>query len=64
MTPKQKKTLCRIVISFLMTVALHLIHLDGPVLFFLYLIPYLIIGHDVLRGAFLGIIQGQVFDEN
>ena len=64
MTPKQKKTLCRIVISFLMTVALHLIHPDGPVLFFLYLIPYLIIGHDVLRGAFLGIIQGQVFDEN
>ena len=64
MTPKQKKTLCRIVISFLMTVALHLIHLDGPVLFFLYLIPYLIIGYDVLRGAFLGIIQGQVFDEN
>ena len=64
MTPKQKKTLCRIVVSFLMTVALHLIHLDGPVLFFLYLIPYLIIGYDVLRGAFLGIIQGQVFDEN
>ncbi|MBR6526741.1 MAG: cadmium-translocating P-type ATPase [Lachnospiraceae bacterium] len=64
MTPKQKKTLCRIVVSFLMTVALHLIHLDGPMLFFLYLIPYLIIGYDVLRGAFLGIIQGQVFDEN
>ena len=34
MTPKQKKTLCRIVVSFLMTVALHLIHLDGPMLFF------------------------------
>ena len=64
MTPKQKKTLTRILISFALTVALHMVHLDGPLLFFLYLIPYLIIGHDVLRGAFLGIIQGQVFDEN
>lgn len=64
MSPKQKKTLTRILISFVLTLALHLIHLEGPVLFFLYLIPYLIIGYDVLRGAFLGIIQGQVFDEN
>ena len=64
MTSKQKKTLARILIAFALTVALHLVHLDGPLLFFLYLIPYLIIGYDVLRGAFLGIIQGQVFDEN
>ena len=64
MSPKQKKTLTRILISFVLTLALHLIHLEGPVLFFLYLIPYLIIGYDVLRGAVLGILQGQVFDEN
>lgn len=64
MTPKQKKTLARILISFALTVALHMIHPEGPLLLFLYLIPYLIIGYDVLRGAFLGIIQGQVFDEN
>jgi len=64
MTPKQKKSLARILIAFALTVVLHLIHLEGPLLFFLYLIPYLIIGYDVLRGAFLGILQGQVFDEN
>lgn len=64
MTPKQKKNLARILIAFALTVALHLIHLEGPLLFFLYLIPYLIIGYDVLRGAFLGLLQGQVFDEN
>ena len=64
MTPKQKKTLYRILIAAVLTVALHLVPVTGALQMILYLIPYLIIGHDVLRKAFLGILQGQVFDEN
>ncbi len=64
MTPKQKKTLYRILAAAILTVALHLVPVEGPLLLLLYLIPYLIIGYDVLRKAFLGILQGQVFDEN
>ena len=64
MTSKQKKTLYRILIAAVLTVILHLVPVTGILQLVLYLIPYLIIGYDVLRGAFLGIIQGQVFDEN
>ncbi len=64
MTPKQKKNFYRILLTAVMTVALHFIPVDGPLQLLLYLVPYLIISYDVLRGAFLGVIQGQVFDEN
>ena len=68
MTKKQKKTLNRIVIaavlSALLAVVLHFAPLPRLVQLILWLVPYYIIGHDVLRKAFLGIKGGEVFDEN
>ena len=68
MTKKQKKTLNRIVIaavlSALLAVVLHFAPLPRLVQLILWLLPYYIIGHDVLRKAFLGIKGGEVFDEN
>lgn len=65
MTKKQKKVLIRIVVSAILVVAFSLILVENPyVRLVLFLIPYLIIGYDILRKAVLGIINGQVFDEN
>ena len=68
MTKKQKKTLKRIVIaavlSALLAVVLHFAPMPRLVQLVLWLVPYYIIGHDVLRKAFLGIKGGEVFDEN
>ena len=68
MTKKQKKTLKRIilaaVLSALVAVVLHFAPLPWFVQLVLWLVPYCIIGHDVLRKAFLGIKGGEVFDEN
>ena len=68
MTKKQKKTLKRIilaaVLSALLAVVLHFAPLPWFVQLVLWLVPYYIIGHDVLRKAFLGIKGGEVFDEN
>ncbi len=64
MTKKQKKTLIRIIIAALLTVILNFIDAEGILRFILFLIPYLIIGYDILKKAFFGIISGQVFDEN
>ena len=64
MTKKQKKLLLRILMSAALLGVLHFIPSQGILRFFLYLIPYLLIGHDLLRKAFLGIRSGQVLDEN
>ena len=68
MTKKQKKTLKRIVIaavlSALVAVVLHFAPLPWFAQLVLWLVPYCIIGHDVLRKAFMGIKGGEVFDEN
>ena len=68
MNKKQKKTLQRIIIAGILTVALallfHFVTLPWFVQLILWLVPYLIIGHDVLRKAFMGIKNGEVFDEN
>ena len=68
MTKKQKKTVKRIVIaavlSALLAVVLHFAPLPRLVQLILWLVPYYIIGHDVLRKAFWGIKGGEVFDEN
>ena len=68
MTKKQKKTLKRVilaaVLSALVAVVLHFAPLPWFVQLVLWLVPYCIIGHDVLRKAFLGIKSGEVFDEN
>ncbi|MBQ9851915.1 MAG: cadmium-translocating P-type ATPase [Ruminiclostridium sp.] len=64
MTRKQKKTLRRILISAGLMVLLAFLPVTGWLRFGLYLIPYLIIGHDILRKAALGVKNRQVFDEN
>ena len=80
MTKKQKKVLRRIIISAVLLVAMAVIFtvlektgtvdLENPSIMWrcieivAYLIPYLIIGYDILKKAFLGIIHGEVFDEN
>ncbi len=64
MTKKQKKMLLRILAAAVLMVILQLLPVKGIVRFGLHLIPYLIIGWDLLRKAVLGICNGQVFDEN
>lgn len=65
MTKKQKKNLYRIISALVFYIALRIINIENPYLdFFLYLIPYLIVGYDVLKGALHGILNKQVFDEN
>ena len=64
MTKKQKKMLSRIVISAVLMIVLALLLINGIPRFFLYLVPYLIIGYDILIKAGKGILNRQVFDEN
>ncbi len=64
MTGKQKKMLWRIAASAAMLALLHFLPTEGLLRFTLYLIPYLIVGHDILRKAWKGIWNRQVFDEN
>lgn len=80
MTKKQKKVLRRIIISAVLLVAMAvtftvlektgMVDLENPSIMWrcieivAYLIPYLVIGYDILKKAFLGIIHGEVFDEN
>ena len=64
MNKKQKKMLTRIIIATVMMIGLIWIPVEGIVRFFLYMIPYLVIGYDILRKAALGIYHKQVFDEN
>ena len=64
MTKKQKKVLYRIIVTAVMMAVLFFVPVEGYVRFALYLVPYLIIGYDILRKAILGIVHGEVFDEN
>ena len=68
MSKKQKKVHIRIIISTVLLVALmitsKLVELNKWVEFVLFLVPYLIIGYDILKKAIKGIAKGQVFDEN
>lgn len=65
MTKKQKKVLARIFISAFLVLICQCIGIESPYLrLALFMIPYLIIGYDILRKAFLGVIHGEVFDEN
>ncbi len=64
MTKKQKKVLYRIITAAVLMVALHFVPVEGYPRFALYLVPYIIIGYDILRKAVLGISHGEVFDEN
>ena len=64
MNRKQRNMLTRIIIALIMTVALLFIDITGWPRLALYLVAYLIIGYDILKKAWLGIIHGRVFDEN
>lgn len=64
MNKKQKKVLYRIIIAAVLMVLLSLLSVEGYLEFVLYMVPYLVIGHDILRKAFKGIKNRQVFDEN
>ena len=64
MNKKQKKVLKRILLAVLCIGVLHFLPVDGTLKFLLYMIPYLIIGYDILIKAGKGIKNQQVFDEN
>lgn len=63
MNKKQKKNLIRIIITGILLLALHFVPVDGWIRFVLYMIPYGIIGYDILIKAGKGIINRQPFDE-
>ena len=64
MNKKQKKMLARIIISAVLIVLFSMLPIDGYVQFGLFMIPYLVIGYDILKKAWKGILNRQVFDEN
>ncbi len=64
MNKKQKKMLWRIITAAVLMVALHFVPVTGLPRFALYMVPYLIVGYDILKKAALGIWNRQVFDEN
>ena len=64
MNKKQKKMLIRIIIAAVLIVVFSLLPAEGYLRFVLFMIPYLVIGYDILKKAFKGILNKQVFDEN
>ena len=64
MNKKQKKMLIRIIISFALLIGFSFIPVEGILRFVMYLVPYLVIGYDILIKAGKGIKNRQVFDEN
>ncbi len=64
MSKKQRRMLARILVAAVLLIALNLIPVQGWLRFALYLVPYLIIGYDILLKAGRGIRNGQIFDEN
>ena len=64
MSKKQKKMLYRIIIAAALMIVFHFLPFEGIPRFLCYMIPYFIIGYDILRKAWKGIINRQVFDEN
>ena len=64
MNKKQKKMLIRIIVAFALIVVLSFLPVEGYLEFALYMIPYVVIGYDIIKKAFKGIRNKQVFDEN
>ncbi|MCD7906929.1 MAG: cadmium-translocating P-type ATPase [Clostridium sp.] len=64
MNKKQKKVLLRILLSAILMAALGFFPAEGYLKFALYMVPYLVIGYDILKKAVKGILNRQVFDEN
>ena len=64
MNHKQKKTLARILVTAALLISLHFLPVTGWLRFLCYMVPYWVIGSDILRKAVRGIQNRQVFDEN
>ena len=64
MTKKQKKVLIRIIVAAVLMIGFSFLPVSGWLAFGLYMIPYIVIGYDILKKAFKGILNRQVFDEN
>lgn len=64
MNKKQKKVLTRILAATILMIVFSFLPVEGYLRFGLYMIPYLVIGHDILKKAWKGILNRQVFDEN
>lgn len=64
MNKKQKKMLIRIILAAVMVIVFHFISLEGLPRLILYLAAYLVIGYDILRKAWKGILNRRMFDEN
>ena len=64
MNKKQKKMLTRIIIAAVLLIVLYFVPITGVPRFICYLAVYLVIGYDIVKKAFKGIKNGQVFDEN
>ena len=64
MNRKQKRNLIRIIVSAVLMIALKYVPVSGGARFLLYLVPYIIIGYDILIKAFKGIKNRQAFDES
>lgn len=64
MSKKQKRVLYRLILAVVLLVAASLLPVTGVWKFLCFLVPYFIIGYDVLLGALHGIVNGQIFDEN
>ena len=64
MNKKQKKVLIRIIAAVVLLIALAFVPAEGWLQFALYMLPYLVIGYDILKKAVKGILNRQGFDEN
>lgn len=64
MTKKQNKVLIRIIVAAVLMIGFSFLPISGWLAFGLYMIPYIVIGYDILKKAFKGILNRQVFDEN
>ena len=64
MTKKQKKVLYRIIVAAVLWIVCVCLPVDGWLRFGLFMIPYVIIGYDILRKAIIGICNKEIFDEN
>lgn len=63
MNKKQKKMLARIIVAFVLLVALHFVPVEGALRFCCYMVPYLVVGYDILLKAAKGVKNRQMFDE-
>ncbi len=63
MNKKQKKMLARIIVAFVLLVALHFVSVEGALRFCCYMVPYLVVGYDILLKAAKGVKNRQMFDE-